>query len=669
MSESRNAVFLSYASQDAEAAQRICETLRATGIEVWFDKSELRGGEAWDRHITKQIKECALFLAVISAHTEERSEGYFRREWRVAVERMRDMADDQAFLVPVVIDSTREDTARVPDRFREFQWIRLPGGETPPAAVERIQRLLSPAGPPRPVHLATEASSGADAIHHRATRLGEVQKAPTWLRGGLLALTFVVIAGVSYLAIDRFVLSKHSVPMAIAVQEKSIAVLPFADLSEKGDQGYFADGMAEEVIDLLAKVPGLRVIGRTSSFQFRGKSLDVPAIGSALNVAYLLEGSIRRSGDHVRITAQLVSTQDGVHRWSDTYDARLDDVLKVQDAIASSIARALDVAVATMAAPGRSSMSGEAYDLFVQGQQALDTNSQESCERAIALFNQVLQLEPKSVSALVSLGQAYGALGEEGWMPPSEAFEKERQYAQQALQLDPENAEAHVRLAHVHMIYDWDWSKAEAEINTSFRLGKRDAEALTLAAQIASTRGQWDHAAQLAREALARDPLDPTAHMMLGYWIYAREGRYAEAEAPLRRVLQISPRYGSGRYYLAVCLLMQERLQEALDEAQQELPQDGRYQVSSEALFAMNRRPESDEALRKAIQQSENDWPVSIAKVYAFRGEHDQAMTWLERAYQYHDEDLYYIKGDPQLRRLEGDPRYQAFLRKMNLSE
>src|SRR5215475_1142838 len=134
----RGAVFLSYASQDADAARRICDALRAAGIEVWFDQSELRGGDAWDRHITKQIRECALFLAVISAHTDERSEGYFRREWHAAVERMRDMADDRTFLLPVVIDSTREDTARVPDRFREFQWLRLPAGVTPPAAIERI---------------------------------------------------------------------------------------------------------------------------------------------------------------------------------------------------------------------------------------------------------------------------------------------------------------------------------------------------------------------------------------------------------------------------------------------------------------------------------------------------------------------------------------------------
>jgi TIR domain len=153
-STTTGAVLLSYASQDAEAAKRICDALRAAGIEVWFDQTELRGGEAWDSHITKQIRECALFLAVISARTDERSEGYFRREWRAALERMRDMADDRTFLRPVVVDSTHEDTVRVPDRFREFHWLRLPAGATPPAAIERIQRLVSSLETVKPVRQA-----------------------------------------------------------------------------------------------------------------------------------------------------------------------------------------------------------------------------------------------------------------------------------------------------------------------------------------------------------------------------------------------------------------------------------------------------------------------------------------------------------------------------------
>jgi TolB-like protein/tetratricopeptide (TPR) repeat protein len=458
-------------------------------------------------------------------------------------------------------------------------------------------------------------------------------------------------------------------PSAAALPEKSIAVLPFLDMSEKKDQEYFADGMAEEVIDLLARLPGLKVIGRTSSFQFRSKALDVRSIGAALGVAHVLEGSVRRSGDKVRVTAQLLNTRDGAHEWSETYETRFNDVLSVQDAIASNLARALEVAVGTMATWDTRSETPEAYDLFMQGRQALDTNSEEGCKRAVSLFTQVLQLNPKSTRALVFLARTYTSLGDEGWLPPGDAFGKARQLALRALQVDPNNSGAHVVLAYVHLVYDWDWPEAEREMDVAFKLGQRDGWALSAAAEIASAQAQWSRAEQLVREALAQDPLDPIPHMLLGNWVYVRQGRYAEAEGPIRRALQINPTFGTGRYFLAVCLLMQGRLNEALAEGENELPRDGKYQVQSLVLYAMHRKSESDDALKTAIKQSEADWPMSIARVYAFRGEYDQALMWLERAYQYRDEDLYFIKGDPQLRSMEADPRYKAFLRKMNLPE
>jgi tetratricopeptide (TPR) repeat protein len=211
----------------------------------------------------------------------------------------------------------------------------------------------------------------------------------------------------------------------------------------------------------------------------------------------------------------------------------------------------------------------------MQGRQALDTNSKYGCERAVGLFTQVLQLNPTSTRALVSLAETYSALGDEGWMPRKDAFGKARQFALRALQVEPNNAGAHVALAYVHAVYGWDWAAAEKEMAVALRLGQRDAWALITAAQIASAPGQCSCAEQFVREALAQDPLDSRAHVVLGYWIYARQGREAEAEASLRRALQINPTFGSGRYFLAVTVLMQGRQQEALAEAQRELPQDG----------------------------------------------------------------------------------------------
>src|SRR6267154_4700798 len=213
MTESRRAIFLSYASQDAEAVLHIAETLRSAGIEVWFDQSELRGCDAWDRQISKQIRECALFIAVISAHTDARAEGYFRREWRIAVDRTRDMADDEAFLLPVVIDGTPDATARVPDKFREVQWTRLPGGVTPAAFAERLGRLLAPheGGAPTPSGLpvgaapVTVALRGISSQAHRAAA-GNLAK--TWRSRIVLLLVAAVVIALSYFLVDRIVLSK-----------------------------------------------------------------------------------------------------------------------------------------------------------------------------------------------------------------------------------------------------------------------------------------------------------------------------------------------------------------------------------------------------------------------------------------------------------------------------
>ena len=656
-------VFLSYASQDAEAARRICDALRAAGIEVWFDQSELRGGDAWDRQIRKQIHDCALFIPVISVHSDARQEGYFRREWRLAVERAGDMAEDTPFLLPVVIDSTSEATARVPDRFRDVQWSRLTAGQAPTAFIERVQRLLAPEP--------SDAPTGGE----RLTRLASIAapKAPVprhawWSKPSLLVLVLLFIAGGVYLALDRFGLFKRPAPAATAVGDKSIAVLPFIDMSEKHDQEYFADGLAEEVIDLLARIPGLHVVGRTSSFQFRGRAADVRAIGTTLNAAYVLEGSVRRSGNRLRLTAQLISTSDGTHRWSDTYDTNFEDIFEVQDSIASNLARTLEVAVSGLGPSDRVSSQPEAYDLYMQGRQALDSDSEEGINKAVALFTEVVRLDPKSSRALAWLAKTYTDLGAQGWMPPAEAFEKGRETAQQALQIDKANPLAHSVLANIAAVYDWDWQRADREIAVALN-GDRNSQILTNAAQIVSAQARWTQALEYVHEALAKDPLSADAHMIMGAWIYLRAGKYKEAEKAIRRALQIRPHWGSGRFYLSTCLLMEGRLQEALQEAEAEQPKDGRFQAVSAVLYAMRRQRESDGALSKAIDQNRADWPSSIAKLYAFRGQREQSFEWLRRAYEFRDAGLYFIKGDPLMRKLEGDERYKAFLRKMNLPD
>ena len=264
MSEPVKPVFLSYASQDSDAAQTLCDALRATDIEVWFDRSELRGGDAWDQKIRVEIRDCALFVPLISAHTAARAEGYFRLEWSIADARSHMIARNKAFIIPVCLDQTPESGADVPESFQRVQWMRLSGGRDSEVFVERMRRLLSsdPANPTA-TKVGAPATSSAGAASTRSVPQVFRSFVP-WIVGGLLVIA------TAYLVANRFQGSKHGLPAAetpatastqtVSVSDKSIAVLPFADLSEKHDQGYFADGMADEVTSLLSKIPQLKVI-------------------------------------------------------------------------------------------------------------------------------------------------------------------------------------------------------------------------------------------------------------------------------------------------------------------------------------------------------------------------------------------------------------------------
>jgi TolB-like protein/predicted Ser/Thr protein kinase len=492
---------------------------------------------------------------------------------------------------------------------------------------------------------------------------------------GVAALIVIVAAALLYFVADRFWLAKHrpsELPTTAAtniVSDKSIAVLPFADMSEKKDQEYFADGIAEEVLDRLAKVPGLKVVGRASSFQFKDKSTDPAGIGAALGVSYLLEGSVRRDAGRIRVAAQLVEARTGSQIWSDRFESDVIDVLNVQDTIAAEITRALQIAVEVDTTPRASVKSPEVLDAYLRGLQSYDRFTQEGIEAAVANFQQALTLDPAFAPAAIGVAKAYVWIGEEAWSPPRVVFERAREAALLAQQLDPKSASAHLSMAEVHEVYDWDWAGADRELQQAFALGPRGAYGSQVASELAASRGQWDEALQLAIEAVALDPLDAEPQESIGYQVYMRSGRLAEAEESFRRALQISPKYGSGHYYLGEVLMLQGNYEAALAEFRKENHDDGQLEGSAMAHFAAGRKSESDAALTEAISRNGTSWPSEIARVYAYRGEKDRAFEWLDRAYEMRDEDLYMIKGDPLLKNLESDPRYKAFLRKMNLPE
>jgi TolB-like protein/thioredoxin-like negative regulator of GroEL len=442
-------------------------------------------------------------------------------------------------------------------------------------------------------------------------------------------------------------------PAPASVSDKSIAVLPFEDISEKKDQEYFADGIAQEVLDRLTKVPGLKVVGRTSSFQFKDKSTDPAGVGAALGVAYLLEGSVRKEAGRVRVAAQLVEARTGAQRWSDRFDSDVVDVLQVQDTIAVELARALQITVEVDTTPRTSIKSPEALDAYLRGLQSVDRDTQEGCEAAVAQFQQALALDPTFAPAAIGLARAYAFIGAYAWLPTRVAFERARQAALLAQRLDPKSPSPHVFMAEIHVAYDWDSAGADRELQQAFALGSRDINGAQIASFLAAARGHWDEALQLGIEAIALDPLNADAYGTLGYEIYLRSGHLVEAEQSFRRALQIAPEYGSGHYFLGVALMLQGHHEAALAEFRKETLDDGQLEGSAMVHFAAGRKADSDAELAEAIRHNATTWASEIARVYAFRGEKDHAFEWLDRAYEARDEDLYFIKGDPLLKNLE----------------
>lgn len=457
---------------------------------------------------------------------------------------------------------------------------------------------------------------------------------------------------------------------AIAPPPDSIAVLPFMDLSQEHDQQYFADGMAEEVLDLLTGVPGLKVIGRSSSFQFKGQNQDLRKIGDALGVRYVVEGTVRRSGEQVRVTAQLIDTTDGSHLWSDKYDEPMGNVLALQDRIAAGLVRALQLSIeAEDYAGGRHSFkSSQAYDLYLRGIHAWQTTNKEGLETAIAYFQRALDLDPNAVAAAELLAGAQESLAELSYVAPQEGFERARHSAQHALALNPQSWEAHLILSGVHLVYDWDWAAAEQDAQAALRLQPHDSETLQGLAKVYEAVGRWDEGIRLTQSALALDPFDPGLHLLLGN-LRTATGELGVAEAEVRRMLQVSPFWGEGHFDLGGILLLEGKFQAALAEMQLEQTAWSRYAGLAMVYHAMGRHADSDAALAAVEKGGAQDYASEIADAYAYRGEADPAFMWLERAYRQKDTALYFIKIDVFLARLKSDPRYVEFLRKMNLPE
>ena len=529
----------------------------------------------------------------------------------------------------------------------------------------RGYRLIAPVVSPRQP---SEPIIREDLLAVDTASKGEVPTAP---RPRRIAIVWsgVAVALATILAI-AWLIRTALAPSGRPTVDKSIAVLPFVDLSEKKDQEYLADGLAEELLDVLANLPGLRVIGRTSSFQFKNKNDDVRSIGAQLGVAFVVEGSVRRAASHVRVAAQLIRTSDGAHQWSGTFDRNINDTLQLESELAASLGRALELSVGSDGALSRiETSSAEANDRYLHGLHALDTYTRAGTEEAANQFQAAIALDPQFAGAYVSLARTYYVQAAFGFVPADVGFPRVRQEALRALKVNSRSAVAHALLARVATLYSWDWAEARQESNTALALGSQNSFALFTAADLASILGEFDRSEKLFRASLVSDPLNPETHFMLSLVLQAVD-RFEAAEAEARRCLTISPTYVFGHHLLAYSLLLQGHTdEEVVDQCKLETPEGGRVHCLAVVYFRLGRAKEAAAALDQAIQAGGNLAAFGIARVFAYRGESDRTFEWLDRAYRDRNPVLPYIKGDVDFVKLRQDSRYKALLQKMNLPE
>ncbi|HEY4301473.1 MAG TPA: TIR domain-containing protein [Candidatus Didemnitutus sp.] len=572
MSGPPKAVFLSYAREDAPAVQRIADALRTFGIEVWFDQAELRGGDSWDQKIRSQIRDCALFMPVISATTQARGEGYFRREWKLGSERTHDMAAGLPFLMPVVVDATREDEAMVPDEFMRVQWTRLPGGAPSPDFITQVQRMLElprrGGSATRPVTASPLPASAPPILPSSPTAKKSGPSLLTWI----VVIFFLVTIGYCVFRPRRQpediakaiqaaeaiaekiqksekpgsadVAAAPAVSPAPAVNPKSVAVLPFENMSEEKDaNAFFADGVHEDVLTNLSFIRDLHVVSRTSAMQYKGTTKSIGEIARELNVAYVLEGSVRRAGNRVRVTGQLIKAATDEHVWAKAYDRDITDVFAIQSELAQAIASALQTAIS----PAEKTLldrkpteNPRAYDLYVKARRDYQTNGIVSFEKVEADLLEAVQLDPGFAEAWAQLAAIHASQRFNEFDATSDRLDKARSAIETAVRLAPDDPVV-IEYRGDYFYYGYrDYTHAAEQYERLRQLQPNAADPYGSLGLIYRRQGRWSDAVANLRRAAELDPHNLRYRSALfGHFTAMRQ--YDEAEKEGREVLALSP--------------------------------------------------------------------------------------------------------------------------------
>ena len=480
-----------------------------------------------------------------------------------------------------------------------------------------------------------------------------------------------------YFAVDKFLIdpARDRVMVEAAVEEamsapaeSSIAVLPFLDLSPEGDQEYFSDGLSEELLNLLAKIPDLKVASRTSAFAFKGTNASIEEVATALSVGHVLEGSVRMSGNRIRVTAQLIRADDGYHVWSDTYDRNLDDVFAVQDEIAGEVVDTLKLALLEPM-PRTRPTDPDAYNRFLQSRYLLHQYSPDSMARALVLAQEVVAIDPDYSPAYGILSSIYINQAMNNVIPVEEGMELAREAANRQVSLDPKGSFGYAQLAWIAHIFDGDLASAALFYEKAVEYEPDNPSLLGNAAVLAESLGELDLAIELKKYLTEVNPTNPIAHNNLALSYYYAN-RLDEAEESIRTTIVLSPEYIGGQYRLGSILLLREEYDAAL--AAYEREKDEEYHIKGLALanYALGNTDAADTALQTLIDDWGERYPGEVAHVYAYRGDIDKAFEWLaKREAQGGIGSWGEQRLDPLLQNLHDDPRWDPFLVRMGVSD
>lgn len=651
-----SAVFISYASHDSAVAQALVEALERQNIACWIAPRDVKAGALYAEAIVTAISNAPMFILILSVSSIASS--HVGKEIERASSKKR----------PII--ALRMDTAALTPALEYFlsesQWIeaRAESMQTPYAKL--IDALRDPTRPAQ----AIPAGAAKSGINRHLATAGIV------LAIAALALLvdkfWILKPALRYTAISAAASTGAASTAATAtalatavISEKSVAVLPFVDLSEKKDQEYFSDGLSEELIDLLSKVGELRVPARTSSFYFKGQHATIAQIAQALSVAHVLEGSVRKAGNTIRVTAQLIRADNGYHLWSETYDRDLKDVFKVQDDIAQAVVDKLKLSLTSAPATPNRVQNSEAHNFELQGRFFAQEETEPSLEKAIDYFQRAIALEP-SAALWGELGMAYFRQVANGYIPVAQGVEKARNAANKGVELDRSNAYPYLVIGILKMSNQHDWVGARAAIDKAMQLDPSNVSALFFDAHVTRTVGNSDAAIAKFRIALDRDPLNLLIRRYMTRALY-HAGRLTEAEAMIRQVIEMKPAFPAAHYELGRILLARGLVGPAVTAFEAEVSPGWRAFGLPLGYHAQGRTRDANTAFNKLLQHSAGS-EYQVAETYAYFGNSDQAFTWLNRAVD-NDPGIQWLRADPLLKGITTDPRYAMLLHRLNLPE